>query len=155
MLQQGENCPACNLLGESVRIITVKNLVKDEYKTFIKDLEYRICLNAICDLVYYSVPHGVNFFKDQIRVPVWFKKDAYPKYACYCSKVQEDDIVRAVKEFGLKTVRDVCIKTGAMKNPNCTANNPLGKCCHKTIQKIIDDSLKPTKKLTKKIIVRR
>lgn len=146
MPQYVKNCPKCNLLGESVKIITVKNLVKEEYKKIIiDDSEYRICLNPTCDIIYYSVPYGINFLEDQIKVPVWFKNGANPKYACYCSKVTEDDVLKALKEFGAKTVRDICIKTKAMTNPNCTVKNPLGKCCHNTIQKIIDDNLENKK----------
>ena len=75
-------------------------------------------------------------------VSIWFKKDADPKYACYCSEVTEDQVIEAVVKHGAKTVKEVNAITGAMKNSNCKENNPLGVCCHKIIQEAIDKGLK-------------
>lgn len=61
------------------------------------------------------------------------KKDADPKYACYCSKVTEDQVIEAVVKHGAKTVKEVNAVTGAMKNSLCKENNPFGVCCHKII----------------------
>jgi hypothetical protein len=44
-------------------------------------------------VVYYSVDSEKKFLKDHVRVPIWFKKDANPKYACYCSKVTEEQVM--------------------------------------------------------------
>ena len=73
--------------------------------------------------------------------PISFKKDADPKYACYCSKGTEDQVIEAVVKHGAKTVKEVNAITGAMKNPHCKENNPLGVCCHKIIQEAIDKGL--------------
>ena len=54
------------------------------------------------------------------------------EYVCYCNFVTEDDIVEAMKK-GAKTVQDVIILTGAMKNSNCPVNNPKGVCCYPDI----------------------
>ena len=54
------------------------------------------------------------------------KKDADPKYACYCSKVTEDQVIEAVVKHGAKTVKEVNAVTGAMKNSLCKENNLLG-----------------------------
>lgn len=45
------------------------------------------------------------------------------EYVCYCNRVTEEDIIRAV-EKGNKTVKEVIMTTGAMKNSNCIENNP-------------------------------
>ncbi|PHJ37694.1 BFD-like (2Fe-2S) protein [Desulforamulus profundi] len=79
--------------------------------------------------------------KDQIKVLVWFKKNANPKYACYCSKVTEEQVIDAVVKHGSKTVQQVNAITGAMKNSNCKENNPMGVCCHKIIQEAINKGL--------------
>ena len=76
-----------------------------------------------------------------VSVPIWFKKDANPKYACYCSKVTEEQVIEAVVKNGAKTVKEVNAITGAMKNSNCKENNPLGVCCHKIIEEAIDKGL--------------
>ncbi|MBC3898870.1 MULTISPECIES: Csac_0668 family 2Fe-2S cluster-binding (seleno)protein [Acetobacterium] len=135
------NCPACNNEGISVGKITVEHLVTDEYRESVAGDRYRICMNDSCDVIYYDTDKGVKFVKDQVRVPIWFKKDANPKYVCYCSKVTEEQVIEAVVKNGAKTVKEVNAITGAMKNSNCKENNPLGVCCHKIIQEAIDKGM--------------
>ena len=99
-------------------------------------------MNEDCDVIYYNLDKEIKFLKDQVKVPIWFKKDANPKYACYCSKVTEEQVIEAVINHNAKTVKEVNAVTGAMKNANCKENNPLGVCCHKIIQEAIDKGLK-------------
>lgn len=77
--------------------------------------------------------------ESNIKVPLWFKEGAKPKYVCYCSKVTEEDVIKAVVK-GARDVNAVVELTGAMKNSNCLKNNPTGKCCHNQIQRIIDSA---------------
>ena len=137
-----DNCPVCNNEGISVSKVTVEHLVSDDYHNAVDEEQYKICMNEYCNVVYYSVDNEKKFLKDQVRVPIWFKKDANPKYACYCSKVTEDQVIDAVLKHGAKSVKEVNAITGAMKNSNCKEKNPLGTCCHKIIQEAIDKGLK-------------
>jgi bacterioferritin-associated ferredoxin len=140
--QTKDNCPVCNKGGISVSKVTVEHLVTDDYLKSVEGEQYKICMNEYCNVVYYSVDNEKKFLKDQVRVPIWFKKDANPKYACYCSKVTEDQVIDAVLKHGAKSVKEVNAITGAMKNSNCKEKNPLGTCCHKIIQEAIDKGLK-------------
>jgi bacterioferritin-associated ferredoxin len=54
------------------------------------------------------------------------------EYVCYCNHVTEDDIKDAIAK-GCKTVQEVIQMTGAMKNSNCSVNNPKGTCCYSDI----------------------
>ena len=139
--QTKDNCPVCNKGGISVSKVTVEHLVTDDYHKSVEGEQYKICMNEYCNVVYYSVDNEKKFLKDQVKVPIWFKKDADPKYACYCSKVTEDQVIEAVVKHGAKTVKEVNAITGAMKNSLCKENNPLGVCCHKIIQEAIDKGL--------------
>jgi bacterioferritin-associated ferredoxin len=139
--QTKDNCPVCNKGGISVSKVTVEHLVTDDYHKSVEGEQYKICMNEYCNVVYYSVDNEKKFLKDQVRVPIWFKKDANPKYACYCSKVTEDQVIDAVLKHGAKSVKEVNAITGAMKNSNCKEKNPLGTCCHKIIQEAIDKGL--------------
>lgn len=139
--QTKDNCPACSNEGVSVSKVTVEHLVSDNYCNTVEGDQYKICMNEDCNVVYYNVDNGIKFLKDQVRVPIWFKKDANPKYACYCSKVTEEQVIEAVIKHGAKTVKEVNAITGAMKDSNCKENNPLGLCCHKIIQEAIDKGL--------------
>ena len=142
--QNKDNCPVCNNEGISVSKVTVEHLIKEDYLKVVEGEQYKICMNEDCNVVYYSVDNENKFLKDQVRVPIWFKKDANPKYACYCSKVTEEQVIEAVIKHNARTVKEVNAITGAVKNSNCKENNPLGTCCHKIIQEAIDKGLKIT-----------
>jgi bacterioferritin-associated ferredoxin len=140
-IKNDNTCPVCKTSGIKVKNITVKHLVVDTLTELVGDMDYYICMNEECDVVYYNPESGIKFEKQQVKVPIWFKKDANPKYACYCSKVTEEQVINAVIKDGAKTVKDIIEITGAMKNSQCIKNNPLGKCCHEIIQKVIDKGL--------------
>jgi bacterioferritin-associated ferredoxin len=140
-IENDDICPVCKTSGIKVKNITVRHLVVDTLAESVGDMDYYICVNEECDVVYYNPESGVKFDKQQVKVPIWFKKDANPKYACYCSKVTEKQVIDAVIKHGAKTVKDIIKITGAMKNSQCEKNNPLGKCCHKIIQEAIDKGL--------------
>jgi len=140
-IENDDTCPVCKTSGIKVKSITVKHLVDDTLEEMVGDMDYYICVNEECDVVYYNPQSDVKFDKQQVKVPVWFKKDANPKYACYCSKVKEEQVIDAVIKHGAKTVKDIIEITEAMKNSQCQKNNPLGRCCHKIIQEAIEKGL--------------
>lgn len=131
-------CPVCEKQGTLVKNITVKNMVLDELTEQIGDSDYFLCMSEECDITYYNPEANIKFNKQQVKVPIWFKKGANPKYACYCSKVTEEQVINAVVKDGAENMKDVLKLTGAMKNAQCQKNNPLGKCCHQIIQDAIE-----------------
>nr|WP_243456552.1 (2Fe-2S)-binding protein [Mobilitalea sibirica] len=76
-----------------------------------------------------------------MKIPIWYKKDADPKYICYCNQVTEKQIINAVLNDGAKNIKDIIRFTGAMKNGKCEIKNPLGKCCSPFIQETINKVL--------------
>ena len=140
-IEDNNLCPVCKTSGVKVKNITVRHLIVDTLTELVGDMDYYICMNEECDIVYYNPESGVKFNKQQVKVPILFKKDSNPKFACYCSKVTEEQIINAVIKDGAKTIKDIINITGAMKNAQCQKNNPLGKCCHKIIQEAIDKGL--------------
>jgi len=98
-------------------------------------------MNEECNVVYFNPDLGTSFSKRQVKVPIWFKKDANPKYLCYCNQVTEQQIIDAVINDGAKDMKDIIRLTGAMKNGKCEINNPLGKCCSPFIQETINKAL--------------
>lgn len=105
------------------------------------EVNYHICLNEDCDVVYYDLGGNVIFKKQDMKIPIWYKKDANPKYICYCNQVTEEQIINAVLNDGAKDIKDIVKLTGAMKNGKCEINNPLGKCCSPIIQETINKVL--------------
>lgn len=125
-------CPVCGALGQPVPLETVKSMTRTNMPA--AD-EFSVCMTADCNVVYFS--RGTVFYKADIVVPVAWKDGTTPKYICYCNRVTEEEIIRAIIEDGAKTVGDVAKATGAMKNGQCIVNNPKGTCCHKDIERII------------------
>lgn len=81
------------------------------------------------------------FRTKDIKTPIWYKKDADPKYICYCNQVTEQQIIDAVLLENAKNIKDIIKITGAMKDAKCATNNPLSKCCSPVIQDIINKAL--------------
>lgn len=131
------------VLVESVLVknITVKHLVINKTTDLVGNDDYLLCMDEDCDIVYYNSKSNVKFNKQEVKVPIWFKKDANPKYACYCSKVTEEEIIDSVVKDGATTMKEVLKITGAMTNAKCQIKNPAGKCCHQIIQNAIDKGL--------------
>lgn len=127
---------------QEIKSITVKHFVRDNFVDEIEDSKYNICLNKDCDVVYFNLDKELVFKKDSLKMPIWFKKDANPKYICYCNKVTEQQIIDAIHYKNAKDMRDIITITGAMKNGECETKNPLGKCCGSVIQEIINRTLK-------------
>lgn len=125
-----------------VKNITVKHLVNEELSKEIKNTSYFICMNEECNVVYFNSELDIAYNKQQIKVPIWYKNDANPKYICYCNQVTENQIINAVLKDGAKDIKDIIRLTRAMKNGNCKVNNPLGKCCSPIIQETINKALK-------------
>lgn len=134
-------CPVCGNKGIFVENFTVKHMVSKELVEQVGEDDYFLCMSYECDITYYNPKACVKFTKQQLNVPIWFKKDANPKYVCYCSNVTEKQVINAVIKDGATNMQGVLKITGAMKNSNCRKNNPLGKCCHEVIQSAIDKGL--------------
>ncbi|WAM33607.1 Csac_0668 family 2Fe-2S cluster-binding (seleno)protein [Caldicellulosiruptor morganii] len=133
-------CPVCKQEGIPVKNFTVRHIVLEEYLPQVGTKDYFLCTNPECDVGYYQ---GENlFYKQQLRVPIWLKKDANPKYVCYCSRVTEEDIIDAVLKKGAKTLGDACKITGAMTECKCEINNPTGKCCTDLVKEAFDKAMK-------------
>jgi len=117
------------------------SMVLDELIEQVGINDYFLCRNEECDIAYYNAEANMSFNLNQVNVPLWFKKDADPKYACYCSKVTEEQVINAVLQDGAANMKEVLKITGAMSNSVYQKKNPLGKCCHQIIQVAIDKAL--------------
>src|SRR5674536_52784 len=89
-------CLLCEKQGTLVKNITVKHMVLDELREQVGDNDYYLCMNEKCDITYYNTESNMKFNKQQAKLPIWFKRDANPKYACYCSKITEEQVINAV-----------------------------------------------------------
>ncbi len=140
-VEKNNLCPICEKQGILVKNITVKHMILGELTEQVGDDDYFLCMSEECDIAYYNSESTIKFNKQQVNVPIWFKKDANPKYVCYCSKVTEEQVINTVLKDGATNMKEVLNITGAMSNSQCQKNNPLGKCCHQIIQDAINKGL--------------
>ena len=129
-----KTCPRCKGEGVPVSKVTVQHLVKDTYNNTIGDGQFKVCMNPVCEVVYFGLDEEIRFTQDQVKVPIWFKDGSKPKYACYCSEITEEQVIDAVRTLGADSLKDVIALTGAMHNSACIEKNPLGVCCHMIIE---------------------
>ncbi len=141
MVEKNDSCPICKQTGDKVKNITVRHMVLDELLEQIGDYDYYLCISEECDVVYYNSSSDSVFKKADVKVPIWFKKDADPKYVCYCNEVTEEQVIDAVVKDNTENMKDIVRLTGAMKNGQCELKNPSGKCCHAVVQSAIDKGI--------------
>lgn len=120
-------CPACRTEGKHVKNITVRHLVKKELIEKAGQCDYRICMNEKCGVAYYDEGLSIIFEKKDLRVPLWYKEDASPRYACYCSRITDMDAIRKHYDPEAKC--------------HCNVKNPTGKCCTDVFKSFIRKTL--------------
>lgn len=116
-------CPICNEIGKKVRTETVENIIKEDRLP--SALEgYYLCLSDNCDVVYFGER---IFYKDDVKVKVWFKEKEPSVPVCYCKEVTIADIIEHVAERGCcKDIKDIQEHTGANTGRECLTKNPAG-----------------------------
>lgn len=53
-IENDNTCPVCKTSGIKVKNITVKHLVVDTLAESVGDMDYYICVNEECNVVYYN-----------------------------------------------------------------------------------------------------
>ena len=116
-------CPVCNKPGKKMMPKTLKNMLKDDRLPNILE-DYCLCLSKDCDAVYFGQQ---VFFKDDVKVKVWFKENDPSVPVCYCKNVTEVDIIEHIvvtKCCG--NLKDIQEHTGANTGKECLIKNPAG-----------------------------
>src|SRR5262249_22868792 len=61
----GTKCPNCRRKGKTVKALTLRALLKEEFTGQVVDADYRFCSAKGCEIVYYG--NGQTFAKPQRR----------------------------------------------------------------------------------------
>jgi len=133
-------CPSCSQTGQKVANETVKHILKSKYSDKIREKDYQLCMNPDCKVAYYN--SKLVFDKSALKVPLWYKKDANPKYACYCRKITQEEVTKTILETDLTDAGDIMFHLRGEVESNCRVNNPTGHCCHPVFNKMIENALK-------------
>lgn len=118
-------CPVCATTGQKVSGVTVASLLNAEAAASLKDTRYNLCLSPSCNVVYYS-DDGSVFYKEHIRVPVWFKEES-PLIICYCNNVTDSEILDHIVTMQCcHNLNDIRKHTRANAGHDCLTKNPAG-----------------------------
>jgi len=140
-LEPGEDCPACGQTGGRVANITVRHLVTGAAKARVGDDDYSLCMNPACEIAYYNLRTGVRFDKTDVGVPIWFKRGANPKIACYCNNITEQQVIEAVRRDGLRTMNEIITHINGKMIAVCQYKNPMGICCSRAFNEAIQKAI--------------
>lgn len=120
---QPEKCPVCDKPGKKVRFETLQNIIKEE-RIPASFENYYLCLSNKCDVIYFGQQ---IYYKDDVKVKVWFKEDDFSAPVCYCQNVTAADIIKHIATRGCcKNLHDIQEHTGANTGKDCLTKNPAG-----------------------------
>lgn len=128
-------CPTCSKTSQKVPNETVKHVLKSTCKSKIGEKDYYLCMNPDCAVGYYNSESV--FDKSALKKPLWYKKDANPKYACYCRKITREEVCKTILETGLTEAGPIMLYLRGEVESNCKINNPTGHCCHPAFNQMI------------------
>ncbi len=144
--EEEQGCPVCGNVGFFVPFETVESLTQPliiEQVVDNKDGEFSLCLNKGCPVAYYSGSE-TKILVNQVKVPIWFKKEKDEYMVCYCRRIILEDIIEAVKsinkdEIAISDVLRYLNKEDVITD--CLHNNPTGICCDRLFESAIKYAL--------------
>ncbi len=136
------SCPECKTEGKLVKKFTVIRVVKKDLKESIGEDDYYLCLDPKCKVGYFSNSTGKTVYRSELKKPLWYKDDANPVIACYCTMITEEDIIRTIIETNLKTMRHIMFHLKGRLGDTCKYKNPTGHCCNEVFNSMIVKGLR-------------
>jgi hypothetical protein len=141
-----EKCPSCGAKGRKVDAVTLRSLLApDALMRLVPEAEYRFCVEAACDTVYYA--EGSGFEKTDVLVPVFQKDTGENVPVCYCfdytrARLREETAER--EKSDAVAVISRLVKEGKCA---CEFRNPQGSCCLGNVSQFLE-ILNPSQKET-------
>ena len=130
-------CPRCGQKGKKIDTATVKALLAVSLRQ-VRDVPYRFCSNAACDVVYFSEDGAQTFTTDQVRVRVYQKEpQADDVFVCYCFRHTRGEIHTELQRSGTTSALDDI--TAGIKAGQCACDwrNPQGSCCLGNVRALV------------------
>jgi copper chaperone CopZ len=129
-------CPKCRKKGKTVKALTLRALLKDEFAGQVADADYRFCDAKECNIAYFG--NGQTFPKSQLSVAVGVKESQGERPLCYCFGHSVATLKEEIRTKGESVaLQDIRKK---LKDPGCACEvkNPSGTCCLGTVAKGIE-----------------
>lgn len=136
-------CPKCGYKGLKVLTKTVKHLTQNN--NISDELEFNICTNRNCNVVYFS--DEVIFERQDISTKVWYKSSLEDFIVCYCHNIKLLDIVSAVAYLGLNATKEDILKylNKELTQDKCEILNPISQNCDRLFENAIEYAKKAYK----------
>ena len=136
-MTEPNKCPNCGEIGQKVANFTVQRFVQKEFREYVVDQDYYLCMEPKCEMGYFNNEIGKSVLSKNLKRPLWYKEDAKSKLICHCTKITEEDIIQTVIETGLVNMRHIMFYLRGRFGNICGKMNPLGKCCVSTFNEVI------------------
>ena len=134
-------CKRCG--GEGMKVVPLTlgaHLRAEDWNKI--DGSFYFCPSRECEVVYFSNSSGIYFTKGEVKTRVGIKEKEEPKPLCYCNRVTEEMLRRAIlEEKCCSSVEEVQKVTRAGRGRWCVVTNPSGRCCEWYLKDIISEML--------------
>lgn len=131
-------CPLCNKESKKVSSLTIKSMIKNEYKKNMTNFEgFHFCSNANCNVIYFQEEKIIK--QCELIKKVGLKEWTNPKTICYCFNLTKEKIIESLLLHGKNYVLNNIKKKMNKSACDCKRNNPSGQCCLKDINKTINE----------------
>lgn len=135
------NCVQCDSKGHPVTRVITENILKPEASARYKGQNPHLCTSESCNVSYFDPYTNECFELEDCQVGIWFKQNSPDSYACYCEKITEEEIVRAVVETGLDDLGSVILYLRESFGENCHTQNPAGISCSTRLREVIQKGI--------------
>ena len=129
-------CPSCSTKAHPVSPSVLPNILKTEI-AYCGEAPH-LCLNPVCDTVYFDPDTEQVFDNRDCETGVWFKEHAQNSYICYCQKITEKEIIKAVVESGLDDLGSVMLYLREDVGEDCAECQPASVPCNRYFQEAIE-----------------
>jgi hypothetical protein len=133
-----ELCPNCNVKGKTVKIITLKSMLKPyALETLNAKGNHYFCSTKDCDVVYFDTDNKKYLISD-IKVAVHQKNDITTTPVCYCFDWTKEKIKQFAEKGVIPTPVEHIRENIKENRCGCEVNNPQGSCCLGNVTKFIN-----------------
>lgn len=131
----------CGQSGREVSASTVSSVASID----VKDAKMMVCMNKVCEIVYFGTDFFPLVFNRDIDIDIHFKEESTHHYICYCHKITFDDIKNKVLHHQARSIKDIMPLYCDIILERCEQQHPLGCDCAKDIKRCIESILKEEK----------
>ncbi|UAL49505.1 (2Fe-2S)-binding protein [Sutcliffiella horikoshii] len=124
-----EECPSCRRKAKSVKLITLKSMLKPSSLETLKAKEnHFFCASEDCDVVYFDMLKKAYLISD-LKVAVHQKDNSPTTPICYCFDWTKEKISEYVENGNANKPVEHIRQNIKENRCGCEVNNPQGSCC--------------------------